>query len=429
MKKRFLRILAMVLVLCTVLSVPAMAANPISLTVSIEDDEGDPFIYKFSRTTRYLTEDTNLLYEVVKIINDMYHPHDRQTDLWKFDSLAMKLIMDEGLAAYATGSDQKWYDYVEEYYEEVKPVAGDRTLKAILRDKNSLVGDLWPDVEHKIKFKNTVETDKKFGVTYTVTVIRNGGNAPGGDNKPGKPGKPGIEEDKILPVEVVRLGSAAKLNKEEHFAYIKGYPDGNVRPNAYITREEVTTIFYRLLTEESRNAYYKADCRYTDVETDRWSNAAIATMANAGIIKGYPDASFRPKANMTRAEFAAVAARFENVFRFNGNLFYDIEGHWAANEINSAAARGWVKGSNGLFRPDDYITRAEAVTLINRVLERAPEYERDLLSNMKTFHDNMDTNKWYYLAIQEAANGHDYFRKPDGIYETWTDLIKHKIAG
>lgn len=409
MKKHFLRMMALVLVLCMVLAVPAMAANNISLTVSIEDDEGSPYIYKFSRTTKYLTENTNLLYEVVKIINDMYNPGDRTTDLWKFDSLAMKLIMDEGLDAYATGSNQLWQEYVDQHYIEVQPVEGDRTLKSILRDKTSVVGDLWPNVEHKISFKNTVQGDKKFGVTYTVTVIRNGGSAP--SHKP-----------------VVRPGNIG-LNMDDHFAYIKGYPDGTVRPNSYITREEVTTIFYRLLLEESRTAFGTADCDFTDVEFERWSRVAIATMENAGIVKGYPDDTFRPKNNMTRAEFAAVAARFDEIAYEGADLFSDIAGHWAADEINSAASKGWIKGFEGKFRPDDYITRAEAVTLINRVLNRQPESPMDLVDGMKTFTDNLDTAKWFYLDIQEAANGHDYFRKADGFYETWTGLFDHKIAG
>lgn len=411
MKKHFLRMMALVLVLCMVLAVPAMAANNISLTVSIEDDEGSPYIYKFSRTTRYLTENTNLLYEVVKIINDMYNPGDRTTDLWKFDSKAMKLVMDEGLSAYATGSNALWQAYVDDYYTEVQPVAGDRTLKSILRDKTSVVGDLWPDVEHKISFKNTVQGDKKFGVTYTVTVIRNGGSIPGYPQKPGRP-----------------IGNIG-LNMDDHFAYIKGYPDGTVRPNSYITREEVTTIFYRLLLEDSRAVYETADCDFTDVEFERWSRVAIATMENAGIVKGYPDDSFRPKNNMTRAEFAAVAARFDEIAYEGADLFSDIAGHWAADEINSAAEKGWIKGYEGKFRPDDYITRAEAVTLINRVLNRQPETPMDLVDGMKTFTDNLDTAKWYYLDIQEAANGHDYFRKADGYYETWTGLFDHKIAG
>ena len=410
MKKHFLRMMALVLVLCMVLAVPAMAANNISLTVSIEDDEGSPYIYKFSRTTKYLTENTNLLYEVVKIITDMYNPGDRSTDLWKFDSKAMKLIMDEGLDAYATGSNKLSQEYVDNYYTEVQPVEGDRTLKSILRDKTSVVGDLWPNVEHKISFKNTVQGDKKFGVTYTVTVIRNGGSAP--SHKP-----------------VVRPNGNIGLNMDDHFAYIKGYPDGTVRPNSYITREEVTTIFYRLLLEESRTAFGAADCDFTDVEFERWSRVAIATMENAGIVKGYPDDTFRPKNNMTRAEFAAVAARFDEIAYEGTDLFSDIAGHWAADEINSAAEKGWIKGFKGKFRPDDFITRAEAVTLINRVLNRQPESPMDLVDGMKTFTDNLDTAKWFYLDIQEAANGHEYFRKADGFYETWTGLFDHKIAG
>ena len=326
MKKRFLRVMSLILVLCMVLAVPAMAADNISLTVSIEDDEGNPYLHKFSRTTYYLTEDTNLLYEVVKIINDMYSRNDQTTDLWQFDSLAMKIIMDKGLDAYATGSDATWQSYVDEHFIEVVPVAGDRTLKAILRDKSSVVGDLWPNVDHKISFKNTVLGDSKYGVTYTVTVTRNGHDYdhPNYPNKPSKPNKPAYP-----------MGNVA-LNTDDHFAYIKGYPDGSVRPNNYITREEVTTIFYRLLTEESRNAYYY------DVEADRWSCEAIATMENIGVVRGYPDDTFRPKNNMTRAEFAAVAARFDMIDYDGADMFSDIAGHWAADEINSAASKGWI---------------------------------------------------------------------------------------
>lgn len=219
-------------------------------------------------------------------------------------------------------------------------------------------------------------------------------------------------------------GDEPSLNKAEHFAYIKGYPDGTVRPQANISREEVATIFYRLLSEETRAAYSTNTHSFTDVEGGRWSEEAIATLAKAGIINGRTKTAFAPEASITRAEFATIAARFDSdPYTAGEDMFSDITGHWAAEYINRAASHGWVTGDgNGTFRPDDYITRAEAATLINRVLERNPEAVEDLLDEMIKFPDNADTNAWYYLDMQEASNDHDYVRKEDGVHESWTAL-------
>ena len=400
MKKQLLRVLVIALVICMILPVTAMAASTTWIYVSIENDESVSAFYKVEdESSHYLTDDTNLLYEVVQIIMTNYHGNRK---MYGFASPAMQDIMDEGLNAYKT-SAEAWYDYVEKYYADVNPVAGDVSLKAILRDRNSVLGDLEPNVAHKISFKNEVVGDPKYGETYIVTVIRYGGSYTG-----------------PKPEHVV--GTDAALNKDDHIAYINGYPQGDVRPNNNITREEVAMIFYRLMTRESRAKYETTVCSFSDVEQTRWSRTAIATLANAGILDGYPGGTFAPKKNMTRAEFAAVATRFDALAYTGADLFPDIAGHWAADEINSAAYRGWIVGDNGYFRPQDNITRAEAVTMINRVLDRKPEVPADLLTGMKTFTDNLDTSKWYYLAVQEAANGHDYMRKADGIHESWTAL-------
>ena len=212
-----------------------------------------------------------------------------------------------------------------------------------------------------------------------------------------------------------------ELNKGEHFAYIKGYPDGSVHPNGNITREEVAAIFYRLLTDESRAAYENASNPFSDVLSNRWSNKAISTLVAAGIFKGYPDGTFRPGKFITRAELAVIVARFAKLTEGDAT-FLDIAGHWAEFYIRMAAANGWIKGyPDGTFRPNKPITRAETVALINRVLERNPETKEDLLSGMRTFTDNMDTEQWYYLDIQEAANSHLYQRKENG-FETWLEL-------
>ena len=218
-------------------------------------------------------------------------------------------------------------------------------------------------------------------------------------------------------------GTAPGLNQEDHIAYLSGYPDGSAQPEANITREEVAAIFYRLLDDATRDAYHTTSSPFPDVASSRWSAEAIATLANAGILKGERDGKFYPERPITRAEFAAIAARFDPSDYDGADQFPDIANHWAKNEINHAYMRGWVRGTpDGRFEPDRYITRAEAVTLVNRVLNRAPESASDLLPGMQTFTDNTDAARWYYLDIQEAANAHDYDRKADGVHEKWTAL-------
>ncbi|MDO4541714.1 MAG: S-layer homology domain-containing protein [Bacillota bacterium] len=212
------------------------------------------------------------------------------------------------------------------------------------------------------------------------------------------------------------------LNGLDHYAYIVGYPDGNIHPQADITRAEVATIFFRLLTDEVRDQYSTKDNSFSDVGDSNWYCRAVSTLAAMGIVNGYPNGSFAPNASITRAEFAAIAARFDKGGNTSSASFTDISGHWAEKEINIAANNGWVIGyTDGTFRPDRMITRAETMTLVNRVLQRIPELPSDLLSNMVTWPDNMDNTRWFYLAVQEATNSHDYERKANG-YETWTQL-------
>ncbi|MDO4271340.1 MAG: S-layer homology domain-containing protein [Eubacteriales bacterium] len=228
---------------------------------------------------------------------------------------------------------------------------------------------------------------------------------------------------KTLNLYAVWQDTAPALNKTDHIAYIQGYADGTVRPMGDITREEAAMLFYRLLDEPTRARYETDQHEYPDVAAGRWSNTAIATLTNADILRGYEDGAFRPEGRITRAEFAAVAVRFGADAYGGDDLFLDIAPHWARNEINRAADKGWLRGDgDGRFRPDDPITRAEAVALVNRMLERAPETAADLLDGMKTFTDNADPAKWYHLDLQEAANGHDYTRKADNMHEIWTSL-------
>ena len=213
------------------------------------------------------------------------------------------------------------------------------------------------------------------------------------------------------------------LETGEHGNYLNGYPDGTIRPEKNLTREETAQLFYNLMDEASRERYESRENPFSDVK-EGWSYTAICTLANAGILKGDPDGNFRPSGTVTRAEFAAIAARFEPGTYAGDDLFPDIAGHWARENINYAAQKGWVQGyKDGTFRPNANITRAEAATLINHMLERAPETVDDLLPGRKVFSDNGNEKAWYYLALEEAANSHEYERKDySGPEETWTAL-------
>ena len=216
---------------------------------------------------------------------------------------------------------------------------------------------------------------------------------------------------------------ALGLNTTDHFAYIVGYGNGEVRPQNNITRAEVATIFFRLLTDDVRDENLTKTNRYSDVTRADWYNTAVSTLSSMGIITGYPDGTFRPNAAITRAEFAAIAARFDNDGDKTAAKFSDIATHWARDEISIAYNNGWINGyPNGTFGPQRDITRAETMTLVNRVLNRQPETEDDLLPNMTVWTDNANPNAWYYLAVQEATNSHYYKFKTNSKYEKWTEL-------
>ena len=216
------------------------------------------------------------------------------------------------------------------------------------------------------------------------------------------------------------------LDTEDHFAYVIGYPDGTVRPSNHITREEVTTIFYRLLREDKVVSIVSTDNDFTDVTIDRWSNKAISSLAKEGYVKGYEDGSFRPEQYITRAEFATMATRYAMLEQNKDLSFVDVNGHWAEEYINKAANAGWVKGyEDGSFGPEQYITRAEVMTIINRMLVRYVDAE-GLHADTKLWTD-MDGSEWYYYNVLEATNAHNYDRREDGMLETWTEITPNKI--
>lgn len=234
-------------------------------------------------------------------------------------------------------------------------------------------------------------------------------------------------------------GSRPSLNTKDHYGYIIGYPvdyytgqpttdqtKKPVRPEGKITRAEVATIYFRMLTDESRTKFWSQSSGYSDVKTGDWFNNAVSTLSNAGIIAGYEDGSFRPNGYITRAEFATIAARFFDVSYNGKDLFPDISGHWAKDYINQAANKGFVNGyEDGTFKPDRNITRAEAVTLVNRTLDRHPD-KSHFTKDMLVWPDNMDQTKWYYADMQEATNSHTYQMKENSDktkYENWTKTL------
>ena len=263
----------------------------------------------------------------------------------------------------------------------------------------------------------TKDTKVTENVTYTYTFTK--GSSGGGSSGGGGGRKPTVDIPDDVPT---------GLNGDDHFAYIVGYPDGNVKPGGNITRAEVATIFFRLLTEDVRTANSTQANSLSDVSRGQWFNHAISTLSSMGIVKGNPDGTFDPDAPITRAEFAAIAARFDDKNTNNTSNFSDIASHWAKDEIGVAANKGWINGyPDSTFRPDQYITRAEAMTLVNRVLNRLPEKSEDLLDDMIKWPDNADASVWYYLAVQEATNSHDYSDKSDADkYEKWTKLRENR---
>lgn len=286
-------------------------------------------------------------------------------------------------------------------------------------------------------------TGLNAGTTYTVTESNNAGYTV---TKTGDTGT--IEKDKIAEAAFTNYKSSGggsggssrpSLNTKDHYGYIIGYPvdyytgqpttdqtKKPVRPEGKITRAEVATIYFRMLTDESRTKFWSQSNSYSDVKAGDWFNNAVSTLSNAGIITGYEDGSFRPNGYITRAEFATIAARFFDVTYNGKDLFPDISGHWAKDYINQAANKGFVNGyEDGTFKPDRNITRAEAVTLVNRTLDRHPD-KNHFTKDMLVWPDNMDQTKWYYADMQEATNSHTYQMKENSDktkYENWTKTL------
>ena len=287
--------------------------------------------------------------------------------------------------------------------------------------KGFVIGELKAGETKEITF--SYKTTKRETLTNSVEVSAlNPANPDGGTvTDSAKSPDVTVKSEPITPVGP----SKPQLNYEDHYAYVVGYPDGLVHPERNITRAEVATIFFRMLLDESREYFWAQENDFSDVAETDWFNNAVSTLANAQLINGYPDGSYRPNANITRAEFATIAIRFflDEDVEIEENNLSDVKGHWAEANINLAYALELINGyPDGTFRPDQKITRAEAMAIVNRVLKRAPEKDH-LLKDMIEWPDNLNTAAWYYADVQEATNSHKFHMDKEEEYEIWTELL------
>lgn len=300
--------------------------------------------------------------------------------------------------------------------------AGSETIRAVngkptgstAQAKSGARFDGWYSADGTLLSTNlTFVPTRDAGAVWQGTTYYAHFSAKRSPSTPSTPAKPDETKPTLAPIPEM-------LNGEDHYAYLLGYEDGTVRPNGSISRAEVATVLFRLLKDDVRTQNLTKDNAYSDVPDTAWYSTAVSTLSKMGVISGYPDGTFRPNAPITRAEFAAMIARFDETAKSADTPFTDISGHWAENAIGKAYGNGWVEGSSKtVFCPESNLTRAETATLLNRVLHRLPEKESDLLANQIAWPDNPETF-WGYLTIQEATNSHEYERKADGVHETQT---------
>lgn len=227
-----------------------------------------------------------------------------------------------------------------------------------------------------------------------------------------------LDADKLILYPIMDIG----LNYTDHFAYMVGYKDGNVRPNANITRAEVAALIYRLMTPETRAKYQSTTSTLKDVNASKWFNEEVCTLVKAGVISGYSDGYFRPYANVTRAEFSTMIARMFSVSYVGNNMFKDINGHWAAQYLNILAKLGILQGdANSNANPDDLLTRAQTAAILNRLVGRnSTNSSMNSCKDPITNWPDISNSDWFYADILEATNAHNY---------TWTVNIKNALSG
>ena len=266
---------------------------------------------------------------------------------------------------------------------------------------------------YKLKDKEDAVIEGKMpGHNLTIEVIYVKKSTGGGSGTIDSPNKPTTK------------APALTLNTDDHFAFINGYPDGSVQPEGNVTRAETAAILYRIMGDACQSYYKTNSSSYSDVARGDWYNTYVATLENAGVIVDTrTNGKFRPNDAITRAELASMIAQFAGLESASAAKFNDVGSrYWAAEEIAIAAKMGWINGyPDGSFRPDRNVTRAELMAMVNRALGRTPKSADDLLSGMKTWRDNANVNAWYYLDVQEATNDHTYTKS--GTHETWKKLL------
>lgn len=377
---------------------------------------------------------------------------------YNYDSWVVRVLVEDGKTVTAPASGVERTGYVidgwylnSEKYDFATAVTSDITLVADWKvDRNN--NGIADEYEYlTVIYSDGVANEVIFADQVHDTLLE-GDATPAFDGTPSRIGytfkgwEPEVSEtvtesvvyvaqwernrEPITPVGPTAPSVKVKyLNTEDHVAYIIGYENGTIRPRGEITRAEVATIFFRLMTDKARNQYWTTENDFNDVAEGQWFNLAVSTLNAAGVIVDAEYGNFRPNDPITRAELAVMAAQFCTV---EGKLpktsFTDVsKDHWAIDEIKLIEYAGWIEGyPDGTFRPDATITRAEAITIINRMLERAVE-DSDMLEGMLTFID-CPTNEWFYEAVQEATNSHDYKRTKEEVedygycYEIWTEL-------
>ena len=266
---------------------------------------------------------------------------------------------------------------------------------------------------YKLKEKEDAVIEGKMpGHNLTIEVVYVKKSTGGGSGTIDSPNKPTTK------------APALTLNTDDHFAFINGYPDGSVQPEGNVTRAETAAILYRIMGDACQSYYKTNSSSYSDVARGDWYNTYVATLENAGVIVDTrTNGKFRPNDAITRAELASMIVQFAGLESASAAKFNDVGSrYWAAEEIAIAAKMGWINGyPDGSFRPDRNVTRAELMAMVNRALGRTPKSEDDLLSGMKTWRDNANVNAWYYLDVQEATNDHTYTKS--GTHETWKKLL------
>lgn len=377
-----------------------------------------------------ITEDIVFAVGRGSIVEDYMGYDTSNGNNYNFDFVPGSLILTVGGQSLAFLQDDNTYYFGDtgvnkknwHFKVEYKP-ANDENEKLVWTINEAVSNFSRVQLSYQLRLRDDARTSKDnyFYTNFSATLKPM--DSKGAEGKVQEFERPkvkfGSDADYLLPILNLKKATP-KLNTRDHFAYVQGYPDGTVKPAGSITRAEVAAILFRLMDADSRSLYYSTASGFRDVDSTKWYNTYVATLNNAGVITDSRTGYFRPNDAITRAELAAMLAQFAEK-KSAAIYFSDVSaGYWAANAIALTANLGWINGyPDGTFGPDKTVTRAELMAMVNRATGRAPKSTSALLSGMKTWKDNADTARWYYLDVQEATNSHTYTGAPT---ETWTSL-------